>query len=222
MDAAPATTTSCPTRGRPWKVSAVAAGVLLVLAGVGAWLLWPDEEPAVAVPRKVCEKSLPGTAVRGLMPEHGEKFQERNSYKFSSAEHSQGAMRGWALGQCLLTGGGAKVDVEYRLLQGADYNRADAEHDARKSGHTPLTLGNAIGYLYGTGAHLFVNCPVHSGGDELLSISVGVGGSGPDMKDHTLRANAATLAASTARHAAQDIRQCADAENLPDGAPDIG
>ncbi|MFE6957873.1 hypothetical protein [Streptomyces sp. NPDC057696] len=171
------------------------------------------------MPGKVCEKSLSDAAVKGLMPEHSEKFQEKNAHKFSSAGHSQDAMRGWALGQCLLTGGGAKVDVEYRLLQGGDYTRTEAELDARKSGHTPLTLRDTIGYLDGTGAPLFVSCPVRSGGDELLSVSVGVGGSGPGMKDHAVRANAATLAA---RHAAQGIRQCTHAENLPDGEPDIG
>ncbi|WP_406106285.1 hypothetical protein OG698_28315 [Streptomyces sp. NBC_01003] len=222
-ETAPTATASLPARGRPWRVTAVVVGVLLVLAaGAGVWLLWPDEEPAVAVPGKVCEKSLPGAAVKDLMPEHGEKFQERNAYKFASAGHSQDAMRGWALGQCLLSGGGAKVDVEYRLLQGGDYTRADAERDARKSGHTPLMLGDAIGYLNGSGAHLFVNCPVRSGGDELLSVTVGVGGSGTDMKDGAVRASAAALAADTARHAAQDIRQCADAENLPEAAPDVG
>ncbi|MFA3837050.1 hypothetical protein [Streptomyces aureus] len=173
----------------------------------------------MAAPGKVCEKSLPGAAVKGLMPEHGKKFQERNAYKCASAGHSQEAMRGWALGQCLLTGGGAKVDVGFRLLQGGDYTRTEAELDARKSGHTPLTLGDTIGYPDGTGALLFVSCPVRSGGDELLSVSVGVGGSGPGMKDHAVRANAATLAA---RRATQDIRQCTDAENLPDGEPDIG
>ncbi|MFC9456407.1 hypothetical protein [Streptomyces sp. NPDC056983] len=85
-----------------------------------------------------------------------------------------------------------------------------------------LTLGDTIGNLNGTSAHLFVSCPVRSGGDELLSVSGGVGGSGPGMEDHGMRAYAAVLAAATARHAAQDIRQCADAANLPDGAPDIG
>ncbi|MFE5023540.1 hypothetical protein ACFRAO_09555 [Streptomyces sp. NPDC056656] len=221
-ETAPASTASLSARGRPWKVTAVVLGVLLVLAGAGVWLLWPDEEPAVAVPGKVCEKSLSGAAVKGLMPKHGEMFQERNAYKFASAGHSRDAMREWALGQCLLTGGGAKVDVEYRLLQGGDYTRADAERDARTSGHKPLTLGDAIGYLNGTGAHLFVNCPVRSGGDELLSVTVGVGGSGTDMKDRAVRASAAALAADTTRHAAQDIRQCAGAENLPEGAPGIG
>lgn len=156
------------------------------------------------------------------MPEKGEKFQERNAYKFASTGHSQEAMRGWALGQCLLTGGGTKVDVEYRLLQGGDYTRADAERDADKSGYTPLTLGDAVGYLSGTGAHLFVNCPVGSGGDELLSVTVGVGGSGTDMKDRAVGTSAAALAAETARHAAQDIQQCVGAENLPEGAPGIG
>ncbi|MFE4672630.1 hypothetical protein [Streptomyces sp. NPDC056721] len=42
------------------------------------------------------------------------------------------------------------------------------------------------------------------------------------MKDHAAGANAAILAAATARHAAQDNRQCTAAENLPDGEPDIG
>ncbi|MFD0511750.1 hypothetical protein ACFQ0Q_17175 [Streptomyces aureus] len=89
----------------------------------------------------------------------------------------------------MLTGGGAKVDVGYRLLQGGDYTRTEAELDARESGHTPLTLRDTIGYLDGTGAHLFVSCPVRSGGDELLSVSVGEGGSGgPAMKDHAARA----------------------------------
>ncbi|WP_329057732.1 hypothetical protein OHU25_22250 [Streptomyces sp. NBC_00117] len=175
------------------------------------------------MPGKVCEKSLPGAAVKGLMPEPGKKFQERNAYKCASAGHSQEAMRGWTLGQCFLAGGGAKVDVGYRLLQGGDNTRTEAELDARESDHTPLTLSDTIGYLDGTGAQLFVSCPVRSGGDELLSVSVGEGGSGgPAMKDHAARANAAILAAATARHAAQDNRQCTAAENLPDGEPDIG
>ncbi|MFE4672631.1 hypothetical protein [Streptomyces sp. NPDC056721] len=114
----------------------------------------------MAVPGKVCEKSLPGAAVKGLMPEPGKKFQERNAYKCASAGHNQEAKRGWALGHCLLTGGGAKVDVGYRLLQGGDNTRTEAELDARESGHTPLTLRDTIGCLDGTGAQLFVSCPV--------------------------------------------------------------
>ncbi|MFG2518956.1 hypothetical protein [Streptomyces sp. NPDC048527] len=102
----------------------------------------------------------------------------------------------------MLTGGGAKVDIEYRPLQDSDYTRADAERDAPKSGHAPLT----IGYLNGTGAHVFVNCRVSSGGDEPLSVSAGVGGSGTDMEDRAVRTSAAALAADTARHAAHDIR----------------
>lgn len=215
-------TTARPAGRTPWKIPAAVVAVLLVLAGVGVWLLWPDEEPAVAVPGKVCEKSLPGGSVKGLMPQHGEKFQEKNAYNFASAGHSQDAMQDWGLGQCLLTGGGTTVEVEYRLLQGGDYTRDDVERDANKSGSTPLTLGGAAGYLDGPGAHLFVDCPVRAGGDGLLEVSVGVGGSGADTKDPAVRASAARLAADTARHAAQDIRHCADAESLPGGAPSIG
>ncbi|MFC9670133.1 MULTISPECIES: hypothetical protein [unclassified Streptomyces] len=60
----------------------------------------------------------------------------------------------------LLPGGGAQVDVEYRLLKGGDYSRTGAERDAHKSGHTVLALGGTIGYLDGTSAHLLVSCPV--------------------------------------------------------------
>ncbi|MER5227488.1 hypothetical protein [Streptomyces flaveus] len=215
-------TTARTAGGTPWKVPAAVVVVLLVLAGAGVWLLWPDEEPAVAVPGKVCEKSLPGGTVKGLMPDRGAKFQEKNAYNFATAGHSQDAMRDWGLGQCLLTGGGVTVEVEYRLLQGGEYTRDDAERDARKSGSTPFTLGEAVGYLDGPGAHLFVDCPLRTGGDELLEVSVGVGGSGTDTKDRAVRASAAALAADTARHAAQDIWHCAGAERLPDGAPSMG
>lgn len=215
-------TTARTAGGTPWKVPAAVVAVLLVLAGAGVWLLWPDEEPAVAVPGKVCEKSLSGGTMKGLMPDRGAKFQERNAYNFATAGHSQDAMQDWGLGQCLLTGGGVTVKVEYRLLQGGDYTRDDAERDAHQAGSMPLTLGDATGYLRGPGAHLFVNCPVRAGGDELLEVLVGVGGSGTDMKDRTVRASAAALAADTARHAAQGIRHCAGAERLPGGAPSMG
>ena len=215
-------TTARPAGSTPWKVPAAVVAVLLVLAGVGVWLMWPDEEPAVAVPGKVCEKTLPGGTVKGLMPDRGEKFQERNAYNFATAGHSQDAMRDWGLGQCLLTGGGVTVNIAYRLLQGGDYTRDDVERDAQQSGSMPLTLGDATGFLRGPGAHLFVNCPLRAGGDELLEISVGVGGKGADMKDRTVRASAAALAADTARHAAQDIRPCAGAERLPGGTPSMG
>ncbi|WP_405614811.1 hypothetical protein [Streptomyces sp. NBC_00076] len=213
---------SSPAGRAPWKISAAMVAVLLVLVAAGVWLLWPDEDAAVAVPGKVCEKSLPGGNVKGLMPEHGEKFQEKNAYNFASAGHSQDAMRDWGLGQCLLSGGGVTVEVEYRLLQGGDHAREDVERDAGKSGRTPLTLGDAVGYLNGPGAHLFVDCPVRSGGKDLLEVSVGVGGNGSDMKDPTVRESVAGLVADTIRHAAQDIRYCANAESLPGGAPSIG
>jgi len=214
--------TAGSARGTSWKVPAAVVAVLLILAGAGVWLLWPDEEPVVAVPGTVCEKSLPGGTVRSLMPDRGAKFQEKNAYNFATAGQSQAAMQDWGLGQCLLTGGGVTVQVEYRLLQGGEYTRADVERDAHKSGRTPLTLGDATGYLDGPGAHLFVNCPVRAGGDELLEISVGVGGDGADVKDGTVRSSGAALAADTARHAAQKIRHCAGAERLPGGAPSMG
>ena len=215
-------TTSRPAGRARWKIPAAVVAVLVVLAGVGIWLMWPDQDPAVAVPGKVCEKSLPGGNVKGLMPEHGEKFQEKNAYNFASAGRSQDTMQDWGLGQCLLTGGGTTVEVEYRLLQGGDPTRDDVERDAKKSGSTPLTLGEAVGYLNGPGAHLFVDCAVRAGGKDLLEVSVGVGGNGADMKDPAVRASAAGLAADAVRHAAQDIRHCADAESLPGGAPSIG
>jgi hypothetical protein len=189
-----------------------------VLVAFGTWWRWPLQQSTVTVPAKVCQESLPDDAVKSLMPERGEKFQEKNAYNFASAGHSQKSMRDWGLGQCLLTGGGVSVEVEYRLLQGGEYTRDDVERDAHQSGSTSLTLGDATGYLDGPGAHLFVNCPVRAGGDELLEISVGVGGEGADVKDRTVRASAAALAADTARHAAQEIRHCAGAERLP-GAP---
>ncbi|WP_143658892.1 hypothetical protein [Streptomyces sp. SA15] len=176
----------------------------------------------MTVPAKVCHGSLPADAVKSLMPERGAKFQERNAYNFATAGHSQDAMRDWGLGQCLLTGGGVTVEVEYRLLQGGEYTRDDVERDAHQSGSTPLTFGDATGYLDGPGTHLFVDCPGRAGGDELLEISVVVGGKGTDVKDRTVRASAAALAADTARHAAQDIRHCAGAERLPGSAPSMG
>jgi len=213
--------TARPAGRAPWKIPAAVVVALLALAGAGVWLLWPDAETAVAVPGRVCEKSLPGGNVKGLMPEHGDKFQEKSAYNFASVGHSQKAMQNWGLGQCLLVGGGTTVEVEYRLLQGSDYTRDDVKREAGKSGSTPLTLGDAVGYLEGPGAHLFVDCPVRAGGDELLEVSVGVGGSA-DTKDRATRVSAAGLAADTARHAAQDIRHCTGAESLPGGAPGIG
>ncbi|MCX5082027.1 hypothetical protein ACWCOW_26340 [Streptomyces sp. NPDC001939] len=221
-DAAPVMTTPSPARDARWKVPAAVVVVLLVLGGLGGWLLWPDEEPVVAVPAKVCEASLPGGAVKGLVPERGEKFREENAYNFATAGHSPEAVRRWGLGQCQLTGGGASVKVEYRLLQGGDYTRADVDTDARESGSTPLALGAAGGYLKGPGAHLFVDCPVRPGGDELLEVSVGVGGNGADEKDRAVRSSASALAADAARHVARDIRRCPGAENLPSGPPRIG
>ncbi|MFE2988177.1 hypothetical protein [Streptomyces sp. NPDC059262] len=176
----------------------------------------------MTVPAKVCEASLPGGAVKGLMPERGEEFQEKNAYNFATGGHSSDAVRNWGLGQCLLAGGGVSLKVEYRFLQGGDYTRADVERDARESGSTPLTLGDAGGYLEGPGAHLFVDCPVRPGGDELLEVSVGVGGNGVDVKDRAVRSSAAGLAADAARHVARDIRSCPDAEKLPSGPPRIG
>lgn len=219
-DTAPVTTMRRPAGGVPWKIPAAVVAVLLML--LAAWLFWPDDEPSVAVPSKVCQKSLPGRSVKTLLPERGEKFQERNAYNFGSAGRDPRTMKKWGLGQCLLTGGGATVKVEYRLLQGGDYSRDDIERDARKDGSTPLALGDAAGYLEGNGSHLFASCPVRADGDDLLEVSVAVGGEGVDMKDRDVRSSAATLAADSMRHVAQDIRRCAAAERLPSGAPRVG
>ena len=101
-----------------------------------------------------------------------------------------------------MAGGGVTGRVEYRVLQGGDYTRRDAEADGRKPGNTPLALGSATGYLESSGARRFVDCPVRASGEELLEVSVGVGGSGADMKKRDVREGAARLAADAARHVA--------------------
>lgn len=182
--------------------------VVLVLGGLGVWWLWPDENPLVAVPAKVCERSLPGGALKCLMPERGERFRQRDAYGFAVEGGSRDVVRGQGPGQCLLTGGDVSIRVAYWYLQGGDCTRDDVERDLRKSGGTRLTLGDAGGTLDGLGAHLFVDCPPGKRRDELLEISVGVGGGGADVGDRAVRESAAGFAADAARRVAQDLWWC--------------
>ncbi|MFB7714353.1 hypothetical protein [Streptomyces sp. NPDC056105] len=176
----------------------------------------------MAVPAKVCERSLPGGALKRLMPERGERFRERSAYGFAVEGGSRDVVRGQGPGQCLLTGGDVSIGVAYWYLQGGDYTRDDVERDLRKSGRARLTLGDAGGTLDGPGAHLFVDCPLGKRRDELLEISAGGGGGGADLGDRAVRESAAAFAADAARHVAQDLWRCPGAQNLPSGPPRIG
>ncbi|MEV0775576.1 hypothetical protein [Streptomyces sp. NPDC050428] len=189
-----------------------ALGVLAV-AGVGGWALWSAEEPAVAVPDRVCQEMVPSTQVKSLLPERGEAFEQASSnFVPDSAK---------GLGSCELTGGGKTINIRYGMIQAADFTLDSVTRDATEPGKTPLSLGPAKGYLREAGGSLLVACPYEKGRNDLLDVSVGVEGL-PDTKDGATTKEIAALTADVARAVAREVENCEGADELPDTAPEIG
>lgn len=186
---------------------------VLAVAGLGAWVLWPSEEPVVAVPDRVCQELVPSTHVKSLLPERGEAF-EQGATNFVP-DLSKG------LGDCELSGGGKTISIRYGMIQAADFTLDSVARDANKPGRTPLSLGAAEGYLRQAGGSLLVACPYAKGSNDLLDVSVGVEGLS-DTEDGATMKEIGGLTADVARVIAQEVENCEGAEDLPDTAPKIG
>jgi hypothetical protein len=216
------TTTPVPERrhARKVKVGGIIAGAMvLALAGVTVWQVWPGEESAVSVPSKVCENAVPSTSLKALLPETGESFEEERSYNFSSSR-SRG-VDGPTAGDCELSGGGKSLTINYRRLQSPDLTFDDVKRDAAEPGSTLITLGPAQGYIRGARTELFVSCPFATGRADLLEIEIGASGFS-DEADSDTKQDLAGFAADTARVVAQELVGCESADDLPAGVPKLG
>ncbi|MFD9498230.1 hypothetical protein [Streptomyces sp. NPDC060035] len=187
----------------------------MVLIGLGAWALWPWEEPAVAVPDRVCGDALPGDPVRDLLPEHGKGFEE---YLFGSSSATSVSTT-W---KCTLSAGGQSVHLEkYLILSTDDYSSQDIARDAAKAGNTPLSWGTEKGFIEGNAVSLFVGCTSSKGSPVLLVTRTAVSGGDAELKDRAAQEEVTALAADIARFMAARMDYC-EPHELPDDAPTIG
>ncbi|MFJ8858282.1 hypothetical protein ACIRD8_07560 [Streptomyces sp. NPDC102451] len=206
--------TVTPSSSNKRKKIVFASLGVLVIAGGGAALFLPDQEPALSVPDRVCQGSVPTTHVKSLLPEKGEAFEE------GAIGFMAGLPRG--LGKCDLSGGGNTVEIRYSRIQDPEYDRDWVRRGAAKPGNTPISLGPAGGYIEShNGVELFVDCPFAKGRKDLLEISVGLVGV-PEVKDSARTAELSALTADVARGVARDVVGCEGAADLPDTAPKIG
>ncbi|MER7199350.1 MULTISPECIES: hypothetical protein [unclassified Streptomyces] len=209
--------TSDPERAS-WRKGVVVTVALIValLAGFGVWKFWLSDDPLVAVPDRVCSRSLPGDSLRPLLPERGEAFEE-----YASDFSPRGSLS--APGKCVLSGGGKSVHIGYYVVFWPDgYRKEDVDRDAKKPGNLPVTLGKAKGYVEGRAVKLFVNCPRVNGHDGLLQVTASLGGESGKLKDRPTMGRVAALAADSARALGQRVEGCDSATRLPDGVPSIG
>ncbi|MFE5023554.1 hypothetical protein ACFRAO_09630 [Streptomyces sp. NPDC056656] len=217
--------TSDPERAG-WRKGVVVPVALIValLAGFGVWKFWLSDDPLVAVPDRVCSRSLPGDSLRPLLPERGEAFEE-HVFDFSP----RGSLS--APGKCVLSGGGKSVHIGYYMVFWPDgYRKEDVDRDAKKPGNLPVNFGEAEGYVKGYvkgyveggAVRLFVGCPRVNGHDGLLQVTASLGGESGKLKDRPTMARVAALAADSARALGQRVEGCDSATRLPDGVPSIG
>ncbi|WP_415960681.1 hypothetical protein [Streptomyces sp. 021-4] len=191
------------------------AGVA-ALAALAAWALWPAADPAVAVPDRVCDDSLPGTLVSALLPERGEPFEEERFAYFGSRDVS-------APGKCYLSGGGTRLGISYQhILSPEDFSPQDIERSASGPGNRAVSLGSARGYADSHSVSLFTSCRGEAGRETLVEVKTSVGSSGGDaLKDEATLAKAAALTAETARSVTPRMNSCT-APPVPEGEPALG
>ncbi|MFJ8858281.1 hypothetical protein ACIRD8_07555 [Streptomyces sp. NPDC102451] len=186
------------------------------LVGLGSWVVWQSEGPAVVVPDRVCAGALPGGPVRDLLPERGEAYEEEylwGSYSATSVSLT------W---KCFLSGGGRTVEfAKFVILREEDYNAQDIARDATEPGYSPLSWGAEKGFIKGNRVSLFVGCKDSEGGPVLLEADTGVGGDDDELKDPAVQQEVVSLAADFARFMAARVDYCKAVE-LPDSAPVIG
>ncbi|MBL1288268.1 hypothetical protein JKV81_15680 [Streptomyces sp. For3] len=188
----------------------------VVLTGLGAWALWPSEEPSVAVPDRVCAGALPGGPVRDLLPERGEAYTE--DYLFGSYSATSVSTT-W---KCSLSGGGNSVHFsKFLILSEDDYSSQDIARDAAKPGNAPLSWGAGSGFVGTDRVSLFVGCKGSKGSPVLLETNVSVDRGDADPKDRAAQEEVVALAADFARFMTVRVDHCKAVE-LPDSAPKIG
>ncbi|MEW2066206.1 hypothetical protein [Streptomyces sp. NPDC007346] len=193
---------------------ATALLIVVLLAGLGFWAFRSSGEASVAVPARVCDGSLPGSAVRPLLPEQGEGFKEElYGYRGSGAATVQG--------RCTLTGGGRTVQIVHSLiLHPSDSVRTKIAEEIERPGNTAIHLGEASGYATPGAIYLFLDCRAPEG-DHLVRVTTGLGGSDQPLKDRATMERVAGLTADAARSVAPRIDTC-EADRLPGGAPTLG
>lgn len=200
-------------RGGLWI--ALAAVVVLAVAGVVAWQVWPsgDSDSDVAVPARVCDDALPGADVAALLPEKGKPFTQWHTGVLNP-EHPYARK---APGTCKVYGGGEAVRIEHSLYAKADYTMKDVARDASAPGATRITLGAAEGFHKGDTASLFADC---SAGQDKAVVEVDV--TYRKTSDPAVIRKMASLAADTLRLEARKLWDCAGADSLPAGTPRVG
>ncbi|MGW5371708.1 hypothetical protein ACWER6_35790 [Streptomyces sp. NPDC004009] len=198
-------------RGGLWI--ALAAVVVLAVAGVVAWQVWPSGDSDVAVPARVCDDALPGADVAALLPDKGKQFTQWHTGVLNP-EHPYARK---APGTCKVYGGGEAVRIEHSLYAKADYTMKDVARDAGAPGATRITLGAAEGFHKGDTTSLFTDC---SAGQDKAVVEVDV--TYRKTSDPAVIRKMASLAADTLRLEARKLWNCAGANSLPAGAPRVG
>lgn len=177
---------------------AVAAGTVVLAAGAGWWVLRGGEDPAVAVPSRVCDGSISGGLASPVLPKRGTAYTEE-----TRAFDKPGGSSGY----CFLRAGGISVEIKYDLSAGGTFSEENIEEQAALKGRSSLASGTAKGYVSDRGGALFVPCPTQGDRDSLAWVTVGYvhadddlnGSQQPGFRDLTIAA---------ARYAAQDLLAC--------------
>lgn len=203
---------------KSWKIFIEGGVVVLALAALAAWWLWPaDTEPVVAVPERVCGGKLPGPLAAEVLPGRGAAFEEETENGFEPPRPGGP--------ECRLSAGGRGVTVHYMRLVDVDDELVDEwtnkyDRQAGQSGFAPLTLGGVNGYSGSHSAGITFGCP---SADDKGVLVISVEGPGfPENGDAGTREGFAALAGETLRVAAQDVVKCEGAGQLPGGPPVIG
>ena len=199
----------------------VGVPLVVVLAGLLAWNLADSGGDDVAIPEKVCQKSLPSEDVEALLPRQGKLDEDA----FGFALPAEPNMRSGG-GTCEMQvgeGEGRAIGVRYDTFPDG-YSTEKIREEATKPGMSSLALGDADGYVgrpdghskLPTTAFLFLECRKEGeqGGKNVLRVSV----AGPGNRtDKSTREHVISLVSDAMRTIARDQLGCAAAGGLPEG-----
>ena len=194
-----------PSRRARWTVIAVGCAVL---AGGAAWSVLRDgEDPAVAVPAKVCDGSLAGDLVSPLLGEHGTAY----------SEEAQGFKGESTTGFCSVRGGGMGVCIHYRRWSAGFYTDESIEELISANGNQALKVGTAKGYVNDHAGALFVPCPKSDDPESKVQVQAEYLRPVDANENGTERFRDLTVA--TARYVARNLLDCKGTESLSGANP---
>ncbi|MFG2518952.1 hypothetical protein [Streptomyces sp. NPDC048527] len=214
---------------KPWLLSGLS--VLVVLVAMLVWSPWSSGEKRVAIPDKVCQKSLSSKYVGPLLPVSGEEFKEvpiTTGFALPVKPYVHGGG-----GSCDLSAGGQGISIEHNLFLDG-YADKKIKEASNSPGSRGIRFGDAKGYVgqferdskylksasHVTSASLYLACPKPGIHDSKYVLNVTVVASG-SRADATTRQNVVSLISEATRIVARDLLGCKGADNLPNGSAKV-